>query len=575
MSIPLPGTAPSKAVPSSNHVHSKNVSPAPRAKSTDLSPGANRGANAAVSASQRRRRNQQSFKQNGSKPAQQSSEPMTIPQQQSSHVLISQNGFSMTEPQSEDSGKPKRRQRMRGKAAMSSGAIPSSKAAQNQHQQQNQQDALKRSTTAPTVTPVKPAYAGPTFHASPAASALPMPKFLSKSVPDPNAGQGLQSLLETEETTDGNEVPVNGSHQGTLSTQAVQSPLEIFFRADREEKARRVVSSPDPNSPSSRVSSLSNRNTPSANKDISSFSSPLKRPVSSGQYGKEMFMMELSDSGPERTFTQSTHQLPSLSNNHVQRTANNSKVNTQQPHRHVESNSMPSPPFVQTSVNYDNNQLQGGQQLSDKSTTYTTPPSQNHRSYSPAKTTPSAETDGEQFLYGNRNLSPLFKATKREQSSPGPKLPSSLRREVTDSQLTASFKDIKPNDSSNPSIADKPGYRDNASAAAISRDYLQSHIQKYSDAVDKNTNKKNTNVKPSSGSRSYQNRIQIGHRPHTVDGSVHDPLHPIHGSSMAEGSARRHDAAAATTGKESSSEPGSVETMEENLKRLLKLNADG
>lgn len=286
-------------------------------------------------------------------------------------------------------------------------------------------------------------------------------------------------------------------------------------------------------------------------------------------------MMELSDSGPKRTFTQSTHQFPSLSNNQAQHTANNSKVNTQQPHRHVESNSIPSPPFVQTPINYDNNQLQGGQQISHNSATYTTPPSQSHTSYSPTKTTPSAETDGEQFLYGNQNLSPLFKATKREHSSPGSKLPSSLRREVTDSLLTASFKDIKPNDSSIPSIANKPGYRDNASAAAISRDYLQAHIQTYSDADNKNTNKKNINVKPSSGSRSYQNRIQIGHRPHTVDGSVHGQLHSIDGSSMAEGSARQHDAAAATTGKELSSKLGSVETMEENLKRLLKLNADG
>ena len=576
MSIPLPGTVPSKAAASSRHEYPKNVSPAPGARTTDIPPGANTGANDSANANQRRRRNQQSFKHNGNKQAQQLSDPVTIPQQrQSTHALISQNGLSMTEPQSEDSGKPKRRQRMRGKAAMSSGSIPSSKTAQNQHQHQHQQDAMKRSTTAPTVTPVKTAYAGPTFHASPAASALPMPKFLSKSVPDPNAGQGLQSLLETEESVVGNEARGSGSQQNTLSVQAAQSPLEIFFRADREEKARRVVSSPDYKSPSSRASPLSNRHSASANRNSSAVNTPFKGPVSSGQYGKEIFKMELNEGSPERAFAQSAHQSSSRHNNQVQYASNNTKGTIQLPYKHTENDAVPTPDYARTSVNIGDRQPNRiEQQVLDNVTPYTTPPSQIHSSFSPARTTPSAETEGEQFLYGNRNLSPLFKATKRENPSPGSNLPSGLRREVTDTLLTTPFKDIKPYNSSKTSAADKPGNHGSANAAAISRDYLRSHIQTFSDIKGNDTNKKSSDAKSSSGSRPMQDPIQMGQRPHTVDGSIHGPVHPIHGSSKAEGSAGRYDAVAAPTSREPLSKLGSVESMEENLKRLLKLNTD-
>ncbi|KAL9132636.1 MAG: hypothetical protein Q9175_006193, partial [Cornicularia normoerica] len=49
----------------------------------------------------------------------------------------------------------------------------------------------------PNVTPVK-AYAGPTFHASPAASSLPIPKFLSRSVPNVDKTLSLDSMMEQE-----------------------------------------------------------------------------------------------------------------------------------------------------------------------------------------------------------------------------------------------------------------------------------------------------------------------------------------------------------------------------------------
>lgn len=88
------------------------------------------------------------------------------------------------------------------------------------------------------------AYAGPTFHASPAPSSLPMPKFLSKSVPEVNKGAGLSARLENEaiggvfspESSEGS--PMREKAERVQQYIGEESPLDIFFKADREEKAR-------------------------------------------------------------------------------------------------------------------------------------------------------------------------------------------------------------------------------------------------------------------------------------------------------------------------------------------------
>ncbi|KAI5854932.1 hypothetical protein BZA05DRAFT_253801 [Tricharina praecox] len=86
-------------------------------------------------------------------------------------------------------------------------------------------------TKAPLSTPPK-AYAGPTFHHSPAPSTLPLPKFFfSKSVPSART-QGLQAMMEEDD----NSSTTTGSQP---SSPPVEGPLEQLFRADREEKARK------------------------------------------------------------------------------------------------------------------------------------------------------------------------------------------------------------------------------------------------------------------------------------------------------------------------------------------------
>ncbi|CZR59994.1 uncharacterized protein PAC_09889 [Phialocephala subalpina] len=82
----------------------------------------------------------------------------------------------------------------------------------------------------PMNTPSATAYAGPTFHASPAPSALPIPSFYSKSVPDSPGVKGLKSLRGAPTPPHATPAP--------NQFQKEESPLDIFFKADREEKAR-------------------------------------------------------------------------------------------------------------------------------------------------------------------------------------------------------------------------------------------------------------------------------------------------------------------------------------------------
>ncbi|MCJ1307602.1 hypothetical protein MMC25_001249 [Agyrium rufum] len=98
-------------------------------------------------------------------------------------------------------------------------------------------------------TPVNQAYAGPTFHASPAASSLPMPKFFQKAlanrpvqpVPE-NAISDSTSAGSSEKSEDSptlcsliqtSDTPVNGRQS---------TPLDLFFNADRQERASRSMS---------------------------------------------------------------------------------------------------------------------------------------------------------------------------------------------------------------------------------------------------------------------------------------------------------------------------------------------
>lgn len=92
------------------------------------------------------------------------------------------------------------------------------------------------SSAKPINTPSTAAYAGPTFHASPAPSALPIPSFYSKSVPDSPGLKGLKSVKAGP--LSGNLCTPPAPSQSANQSQREESPLDFFFKADREEKAR-------------------------------------------------------------------------------------------------------------------------------------------------------------------------------------------------------------------------------------------------------------------------------------------------------------------------------------------------
>lgn len=143
-----------------------------------------------------------------------------------------------------------------------------------------------------TETPSK-AYAGPTFHASPAASSLPMPKLYSKSVPNVDQTKSLKTMME-QETLDSSsgseESPALEATQRSINLGARdESPLDIFFRADREAKGRAGSASNVPcgrNSEANRVASPSGVRAPDRHRSCSS---------SAGG----MFALEMDGAAPE------------------------------------------------------------------------------------------------------------------------------------------------------------------------------------------------------------------------------------------------------------------------------------
>lgn len=110
---------------------------------------------------------------------------------------------------------------------------------------------IEASISAPSQKPLTPsrlnetpakAYAGPTFHASPAASSLPMPKFFSRSVPNVDKTSSLKSMMEQEvvnTTSESDSSPFLKNSRPMQDDQAREnSPLDIFFQADRHAKAQ-------------------------------------------------------------------------------------------------------------------------------------------------------------------------------------------------------------------------------------------------------------------------------------------------------------------------------------------------
>lgn len=93
----------------------------------------------------------------------------------------------------------------------------------------------------PPSTPLKEqAYAGPTFQASPAPSSLPVPKFFSKSVPNVARPSFEARAVERNSPEAGYSSPDTDTvSPEPLARTSQQTPLDLFFQADRVEKEKR------------------------------------------------------------------------------------------------------------------------------------------------------------------------------------------------------------------------------------------------------------------------------------------------------------------------------------------------
>ncbi|OOQ87601.1 hypothetical protein PEBR_15789 [Penicillium brasilianum] len=116
---------------------------------------------------------------------------------------------------------------------------------QNGHRHTNSQPSV--------VTPAKDnaaAYAGPTFHASPAPSALPIPSFFSKSFPESDLAPTLETDSDNAEMEPDLETtpskPRAARPQTAAATQAAQpSPLDFLFKAAVQARTSNTLSSPE------------------------------------------------------------------------------------------------------------------------------------------------------------------------------------------------------------------------------------------------------------------------------------------------------------------------------------------
>lgn len=116
---------------------------------------------------------------------------------------------------------------------------------QNGHRHTNSQPSV--------ATPAKDssaAYAGPTFHASPAPSALPIPSFFSKSFPESDLAPTLETDSDNAEMEPDLETtpskPRAARPQTAAVTQPVQpSPLDFLFKAAVQARTSNTMSSPE------------------------------------------------------------------------------------------------------------------------------------------------------------------------------------------------------------------------------------------------------------------------------------------------------------------------------------------
>lgn len=258
----------------------------------------------------------------------------------------------------------------------------------------------------PHTTPGKEkAYAGPTFQASPAASKLPMPsKFFARSAPNAAPPGSMQARLEGERTPEEASSP----EQDTVSPSRIRpeaglaSPLDMFFNADKAEREKRGSATLSP-------ASAANRRPVEQ-----------KNPFQSSERG--VFMQELDDQpllSPRSTgqtqrplVGDRAHSSPGI----VPQSNGDFGASTQALKDMLFKNLNSPPPQHSTPPRGQRPQSSGSGSGSESPSPFQRPGSGSG---------PSTPDPQQNYHYGNRNLSPMFKAARAET----PTRPSNLRQQ--------------------------------------------------------------------------------------------------------------------------------------------------
>ncbi|PNS17589.1 hypothetical protein CAC42_8132 [Sphaceloma murrayae] len=265
-----------------------------------------------------------------------------------------------------------------------SAAIPQSKAPNTSNQHKARPVSIAAANGKLAVTPSKASYAGAAFNASPAPSSLPVPKFFSKSVPPATANSGLQARVEREgDKSDSNDCHSGSSLSPSVARSHMKSPLDMFFNADRQEKARTGSAGA---TQTGNAFSQCRSETPSKPRD--------------------MFMLELDGTSSPAGSNAATPPLtrPTPSTERARTAPNNVPTlqNSEDTRRAQQTQSLKSFLNLTAAESPSNSPF-----LSTPQNQHTATPSQ----------TPQQDPN---LLYGNRNLSPLFHAARSPGAQPSP-----------------------------------------------------------------------------------------------------------------------------------------------------------
>jgi hypothetical protein len=273
----------------------------------------------------------------------------------------------------------------------------------------------------PSATPAKiqAAYAGPTFHASPAPSALPIPKFLSRSVPaKTRAGPPTPPPEDSSDSASPSPSASPSRAPVAVPPRNEQSPLDLLFKADAAERAKGNNGRPVSHGPFNPVDT----SRPHHLKHDSYHSMNGVFPIELDGESKHAHMSPPPAASPasHRSVTD-PNKIPQLKD--MQQQGNGTDVMNDLLNRL----SMSQKKASATPPRPDAHGPQGFMVGHTPSPFHDgRPPAQN----ASGPTTPQAQPPNQDsdFFYGNRNLSPLFKAAKGDSAK---KRNSGLRTEIS------------------------------------------------------------------------------------------------------------------------------------------------